>query len=111
MKTKTPPFAGTSEVAIFGRLLSNSKGKMSAALARYVLTLGFSDADQARMSDLAARNQAGALSTQEKEELLNYVKAGHLLAALHSRARRSLKERKVSGWMGTRRSGCGSATC
>jgi hypothetical protein len=48
------------------------------------------------MRDLAARNQDGALSRKEKEELLNHVKAGHLLALLHSKARKALKKRKVS---------------
>ncbi len=48
------------------------------------------------MSDLAERNQEGALSAAEKDELRNYVKAGHLLALLHSKARKSLKRKKVS---------------
>jgi hypothetical protein len=65
-------------------------------LARYLLTLGFPDDDQARMRELAARNQEGSLSPAEKEELLNYVKAGHLLALLHSTARKALKKRKAS---------------
>src|SRR5437667_9633588 len=86
----------TSEAAIFGRLLSNSKGEMSPQLARYVLTLGFTDDDQARMGDLAERNQDGALSSEERQELLNFVKAGHLLALLQSRARKALEQRKVS---------------
>jgi hypothetical protein len=88
--------AKTSEAAIFGRLLSNAKGEMSPSLARYVLTLGFGDEDQARMRDLAARNQDGTLSAEEQEELRSYVKAGHLLALLHSKARKALKKRKVS---------------
>jgi len=48
------------------------------------------------MSDLAARNQEGTLSAEEKEELQNYVKASHMLALMHSKARKSLKQRKVS---------------
>lgn len=48
------------------------------------------------MLELAARNQEGALSPEETEELGNFVKAGHLLALLHSKARKSLKRRKVS---------------
>jgi hypothetical protein len=86
----------TTEVAVFGRLLNNAKGEMSPELARYVLTLGFNDTDQARMRDLAARNQQGSLPADEQEELLSYVKAGHLLALLHSKARKALKKRKVS---------------
>ncbi len=60
---------------------------MSAELARYVLSLGFENNDQAHMRDLAARNQDGMLSPEEQEELQGYVKAGHLLALLQSQAR------------------------
>jgi hypothetical protein len=88
--------AETSETAIFGRLLTNAKGHMSPALARYVLKLGFGADDQARMVDLAGRNQEGRLSPAEHETLMNYVRAGHLLAFLHSRARTTLKKRKAS---------------
>jgi hypothetical protein len=69
---------------------------LSRQLARFILTLGFDSVDQDRMRDLAARNQDGALSGEEQEELLNYVKAGHLLAVLHSKARKSLGKKKVS---------------
>ncbi len=90
----TTPWS-TSEVAIFGRILSNARGSMSADLARYVLTLGFGDDDQKRMKDLAERNQDGALTPAEHEELMSFVRAGHLLALLHSKARQSLRK-KVS---------------
>jgi hypothetical protein len=63
---------------------------LSRELARHVLTLEFGEDDQARMRDLAARNQEGALSPEEREELETYVNAGHLLALLHSKARTSL---------------------
>jgi hypothetical protein len=86
----------TSEIAIFGRLIRADKGNLSRQLARFLLTLGFDQADQDRMQDLATRNQEGALSPQEKEELFNYVKAGHLLALLHSKARKSLQRKEVS---------------
>ncbi len=81
----------TSELAIFGRLIKADKGDLSRELARYVLTFGFGEEDQARMRELAERNQAGALSAEEQDELQNYVKAGHLLALLHSKARKSLQ--------------------
>jgi hypothetical protein len=92
MSAASTTHARTSEIAIFGRLLSNGTNRMSRELARYILTLGFSAEDQARMSDLAARNQENALSTEEREELMNFVKVGHLLALLHSRARQALKK-------------------
>ena len=86
----------TSEIAIFARLIGADKGNLSRILARYLLTLGFDQEDQDRMSDLAERNQDGALESDEVEELQNYVKAGHMLALLHSKARRSLQALKRS---------------
>lgn len=85
-----------SEIAIFARLLKLDKGDLSPKLARYVLTLGFEEKDQARMRELAERNQAASLSPVEQEELQNYVRAGHLLALLHSKARKCLQRKKVS---------------
>ena len=46
------------------------------------------------MRELAETNQEGALASDEQRELENYVKAGHLLRFLHSKARRSLKARR-----------------
>jgi hypothetical protein len=86
----------TSEIAIFARLLKADDGHMRRDLARYLLSLGFDEEDQRRMRDLAERNQAGGLSSDEQEELRSYVKAGHLLALLHSKARRSLKAASAS---------------
>jgi hypothetical protein len=89
----------TSETAIFGRLIKTDDGDLSRDLARYVLTLGFGEEDQTRMRDLAERNQQGALSPEESEELQNYVKAGHLLALLHSKARSAQVESPFPlGW-------------
>ena len=86
----------TSEIAIFARLIKADGDDMSRELARYILTLGFDEEDQARMRDLAERNQEGSLSFEEEEELQNYVKAGHLVALLHSKARKSLKAKQAS---------------
>ena len=86
----------TSEIAIFARLIRADKASLSRCPARYLLTLGFDREDQARMSDLAERNQGGALGPEEREELQNYVKAGHMLALLQSKARRSLQARERS---------------
>jgi hypothetical protein len=96
MTTKPTTPHPTSELALFGRLLQANQAEMSAELARYLLTLGFGQKDQARMDELSDRNQRGALSAEEKEELLSYVKVGHLLALLQSKARKALKQRKVS---------------
>ena len=81
----------TNEIAILGRLLGNGP-KMNADLARHVLGLAFSRADVARMNDLAARNQAGALSGAEAKVLHAYANAGCLLGILQSKARQALKK-------------------
>ena len=88
---------GTSEVAILARVLGNEQGQLPPAMARYILTLGFSAEEKARMHDLTVRNQADALSSVEREELVAYVKAGSLLSILKSRARRTLRPRKRTG--------------
>ena len=96
MSTKQVAKQRTSEVAIFSRLIKTEEGNLSRELAHYLLTLGFGEEDQARMSELAERNQEGILSSTEQEELRNYVQAGHLLARLHSKARKSIEQKKVS---------------
>jgi hypothetical protein len=94
MATKTDYPGDTGEAAIFGRLLQNSKGEMSPDLARYVLTLGFDEVDQTRMLELSTRNQEGTLTAKEHDELMNYVRASHLLAFLHGHAQKVLRRKK-----------------
>lgn len=86
----TTDHPGTSEISILARILGNENGKLPVAMARYVLRLGFSEQDKARMHDLAVRNQEDALTPGEKEEMLAYSKAGSLLGILKSKARRTL---------------------
>jgi hypothetical protein len=90
MHKSTANDAGQDEVTILARVLCNEEGQLPADIARYLLTLDFSERDKARMHDLAVRNQEGALSSAEKEELFAYAKAGTLVSILQSRARRTL---------------------
>ena len=91
MLTTATNHGSPSEVTILARVLGNEKGQLPAEMARYLLNLGFSDVDKARMHDLAVRNQDDALSSLEKEELFAYAKAGTLLSILKSKARRVLR--------------------
>jgi hypothetical protein len=93
--TMTDP-AKTSELGIFARILSDHKQDVSPRLARYFLTLGFNAEEKSHMEDLAGRNQAALLSSKEHDDLMNYVRAGHLLALLHSKARKALRKREIS---------------
>jgi hypothetical protein len=81
---------GENEVTILARILGNERGQLPRDLARYILDLGFSDRDKARMHDLVVRNQGDALTPVEKEELSAFGKAGDLLAILKSKSRRVL---------------------
>src|SRR5262249_23257135 len=89
-KTPTPP--RTSEAAIFARIWSESSAGLTPALARRILKLRFSAEDEARMRELARRNQLGELTDAEQGQLDGFVKVGDLLAIMHSRARRVLKQ-------------------
>ena len=80
----------SSDLVIFARLIKADDSELSRELAHYILTLGFDDEDQKQMTELADRNQEGSLSGEEKVELENFVKAGHLLALLQSKARMAL---------------------
>ena len=83
--------SSAGEIAILGRVLSNGRD-FTPALARHLLRLGFDGEESARINDLAARNQQGALSAGEREELRNYANAGCLLGILHAKARRAIKK-------------------
>ena len=60
---------GTAGAAIFSRIFESSREGSSPELARYILELGFSTEDRARMRELAAKNRRGDISHQELEEL------------------------------------------
>ena len=83
--------AQASEAAIFSRVLANGKKRLSPALARHILRLAFTDSDKARMRELALKNQDGALSADERQELENYVRVGDLLTILKAQARPVLR--------------------
>jgi hypothetical protein len=93
MHTTTANGTGQSEIAILARVLGNGRDQLPPDIARYILDLGFSDDDKARMHDLAVRNQEDALTPTEKEELVAYAKADTLLSILKSKARRVLGTR------------------
>jgi hypothetical protein len=80
-----------NEVTILARILGNDREQLPREMARYLLTLGFSERDKARMHSLAVRNQEDALDAAEKDELIAYAKAGTVLSILKSKARRVLK--------------------
>jgi hypothetical protein len=85
--------SGTSEVAIFSRILQADQATLPVAAARAILVLGFTQADKGRMRELAAKARAGTLTPEEEDETTNYEVVGHVLSLWKSKARRSLKGR------------------
>jgi hypothetical protein len=78
----------TTEAAMLGRVMRPDEVGWSVETARAILNLGFPVADQARMTQLAEKAQAGSLSADEQSELENYRHVGRLLEVMKSRARK-----------------------
>jgi len=87
--------AGTSEVAIFGRVLEPDQATLDVAAARAILNLDFKQTDKDRMRELLAKAKEGTLTVNEEVEIDNYERVGHMLSLMKSKARRSLKGGKV----------------
>lgn len=78
------------EAAIWARLMDSQSQDLAPEAARYLLSLGFGQRDQARMQELADRSQAGILTEDEATELDSYLHVGNLLAVMQSKARLAL---------------------
>jgi hypothetical protein len=89
--------AGTSEVAIFGRVLEPEKATLDIAAAKAIINLDFKQADKQRMRELLAKAKKGTLLAAEQVEIDNYERVGHMLSLMKSKARRSLKRGQKNG--------------
>ena len=88
---------GTSEMAIFGRVLEPDRATLNAAAAQAILKLDFKQADKDRMRQLLAKAKVGTLVVEEQTEIDNYERVGHMLSLMKSKARRSLKMHQGEG--------------
>jgi hypothetical protein len=82
---------GTSEVAIFGRVLEPEEATLDVAAAKAILNLDFQQVDKDRTRVLLAEAKKGTLTADEQVEIDNYERVGHMLSLMKSKARRSLK--------------------
>jgi len=82
---------GTSQIAIFGRVLEPDQATLDANAARAILDLDFRQADKDRMHGLLAKAKKGTLTPEEEVEIDNYERVGHMLSLMKSKARLSLK--------------------
>lgn len=74
------------------RIIEPQRGSFSSEHARYVLSLDFPAAEQARYAELARKVQDAGLTAQEEAELDEFLAANALLTILQSKARLSLKK-------------------
>jgi hypothetical protein len=88
---------GTSEVAIFGRVLEPEEATLDVAAAKAILNLDFRQTDKDRMGVLLAKAKKGTLTADEQIEIDNYERVGHMLSLMKSKARRSLKGAEGNG--------------
>ena len=79
------------QAGILQRAIGPERGTLAPDLARYVLTLSFAPADQARYAELAGKAQHGTLTPQEQSELDDYLHVNDFLMIVQSKARMSLK--------------------
>jgi hypothetical protein len=86
-----------SEPAIWGRLLDAPGGVMEPGVARYFLSLDFSDEDRKRMNELSEKAREGTLNDDEREQLESFNHVSHSLALLQSKARKCLKSAGMNG--------------
>ena len=77
---------------IWGRVIKYSWKELDPRSARAVLKMGLMESDQQRIERLARRGREGKLSAAERNELNSYVHVARVLAMMHSRARKFVKD-------------------
>ena len=82
-----------TEAEIFGRVFEPVELNMSHDAANAIVKLDFNPADRDRMNALAEKARQGTLKSAEDAELENYIRVGHLLSIMQSKARQALKNR------------------
>jgi len=88
MGTATRPL---TQAEILLQVMTGGEPALPQELAQWILAIGFTEDQQARMLDLAERNNAGDLSSEEREEMSNYAFAGNTLSLWKSKARLALR--------------------
>jgi hypothetical protein len=79
------------EPAIWARLIQTQKAPISAEVARYLLSIDFSTADNTRMQELMDKSNGGTLTSDEAAEPDGYVKIANVLSVMHSQAQVALR--------------------
>ena len=83
-------------VHIIEALLKPQEAGFSEELARYVLSVHFTEAQKRRYAELADKVDQGGMDIHEQRELESYVCANEMLMMLHSKARISLRRQPAA---------------
>lgn len=92
MAKSNPLVASANDAAILDRVIRPRAGNLPIVLARQMLRLKFSDDDAQRINELSAKAGEGALNPVEDAELDSYIRVGHFLSMMKSKARLTLKK-------------------
>src|SRR5207245_6980787 len=84
--------SGDTPISILRRLIEASPANLSQAVATAILQLRLSDADQARISELADKSNQGTLARDEADEYDSYIAVADFLSLWKARPRLSLKQ-------------------
>lgn len=84
------------EPVIWARLLEAQKRDISPELARYLLSIDFTDSDRERIGYLAERSSSGTLTPDEEAEYDSYLHVANVLAIMQSKARVVLGEKPLT---------------
>lgn len=89
MVTFAPPKSDADVLAV---VMAGGAPTLSPELARWVLSLSFSDAQKARVLELVDRGNRETLTPDENQELHRYLRVGNLLNVLGAKSRLVLGE-------------------
>jgi hypothetical protein len=81
-----------TESEILEQVIAPDTGGISPEAARALLQFRFNAAAVARMNELAAKNQKGAIAPSERALLERYVRVGNVLNLIHAKARCALAQ-------------------
>lgn len=81
-----------NDITILNRLVTSSINELTLSTAKLLLTIKFDDADIDRMNELGELAREGKLTPEQSNEIESYVRVGHFISILQSKARVTLKK-------------------
>ncbi len=86
-----------ADAEILAEVIGPDRPDVPQDVARAFLKLGFSEAQEERMRELADKNNRGTLTEGERAVMESYRRVGNSLAIIQAKARLSLKHQDNAG--------------